>query len=146
MATLDDFGRRMRRRADNIPERLNQRVRRIAMAVLTELVVSTPVDTGRARSNWHVGLGAPPDSGNEEPYHPGEDGSTDAANARAAIAVGQAALSDRRPEQDVYISNNLPYIARLNEGWSAQAPAGFVQTAVANGMQSGSSGKPITGD
>jgi formaldehyde-activating enzyme involved in methanogenesis len=32
------------------------------------------------------------------------------------------------------VSNNVPYINRLNEGHSAQAPAGFVQQAVAKAV------------
>lgn len=134
MATLDQFGNNMRRRGVRVEAGVNRKVRRIALAILTEVVVQTPVDTGRARANWSVGLGGPPDSGNEEPFAPGQGGNTAAANATAAIDAGRAAMEDREPEQDIYISNNVPYIQRLNEGWSAQAPAGFIQSAVTYGV------------
>ncbi len=31
----------------------------------------------------------------------------------------------------LFLSNNVPYISRLNDGSSGQAPAGFVQAAIA---------------
>jgi hypothetical protein len=34
----------------------------------------------------------------------------------------------------VYISNNLPYIDRLNKGHSKQAPAGFIESAINAGL------------
>jgi hypothetical protein len=30
----------------------------------------------------------------------------------------------------MHITNNLPYIVRLNQGYSAQAPAGYVEQGV----------------
>ena len=31
---------------------------------------------------------------------------------------------------NIVISSNVPYMARLNRGWSAQAPAGFIEACV----------------
>lgn len=133
---MKTFSKRMRRRAQNVERNVDQMTRQTALAIHATVVMATPVDTGRARSNWHIGLGAPPDAGNEEPFVPGgEGGSNGAANAQMSIAAAKAAVSDRRPGQAIFISNNLPYIGRLNEGWSAQAPAGFVEKAVANGVE-----------
>lgn len=135
MATLGEFGDNMIRMSVRVEANVNRKVRRLALLILSELVIQTPVDTGRARSNWIVGLGGPPDAINEDPYVPGEGGSTDAANANAAIAAGTAAVSDREPGQTIYLSNNAPYIEKLNQGWSAQAPAGFIQAAVQHGVK-----------
>jgi hypothetical protein len=33
-------------------------------------------------------------------------------------------------DSKIFISNNLPYIRRLNDGWSQQAPAGYVDSAL----------------
>lgn len=143
MATLGQFGDRMIRRGVRAEANLNRRIRRIAVAILTEVVIQTPVDTGRARSNWFVSVGGSPEEQPFDAYAPGQDGSTAAANATAAIAAGTAAVSDREPEQDIYISNNLPYIERLNQGWSAQAPAGFIEAAVQYGIQVGNGVKVI---
>lgn len=129
MATLGEFARRIRERGRQVEEGVNEIVKKTAIVADREVVLSTPVDTGRARSNWLLSLGGPSTS-EIEAYAQGKGGSSGAANANAAMAQAQAAVRGRRPEQDVYISNNLPYIGRLNDGWSAQAPAGFVQAAV----------------
>lgn len=129
MATLGVFARRIRKRGRQVEEGVNEIVKKTAIVADRELVLSTPVDTGRARSNWLLSLGGPSTS-EIEAYAQGKGGSSGAANANAAMAQAQAAVRGRRPEQDVYISNNVPYIGRLNDGWSAQAPAGFVQAAV----------------
>ena len=38
------------------------------------------------------------------------------------------------PKDDLpaFITNNLPYIKRLNEGWSKQAPAHFIEQVIAD--------------
>ena len=106
-------------------------VRKAALAVDQTVVLATPVDTGRARSNWIVQLGAPAESVIEA-YAPGFFGSTGAENAQAAIDQGSAEISGYRGGQgtEIHITNNLPYIGDLNDGWSAQAAANFVQTAI----------------
>lgn len=105
-------------------------IRKAALAADQAVVVATPVDTGRARSNWVVSIGSPT-SGTREAYVPGAGGATGAANSAAAISQGRTALAPyKNAERSIYITNNLPYIRRLNDGYSAQAPAGFVQTAV----------------
>ena len=36
----------------------------------------------------------------------------------------------RRGMGPVYVTNNVPYIEKLNRGWSAQAPAAFVEAQI----------------
>lgn len=93
------------------------------MAILSTVTSETPVDTGRARSNWIVGLGAARRD-TVESYGP-EDATAVATSAGSAVIAGYVNRG-----QAIYISNNLPYIERLNDGWSAQAPAQFVQSAI----------------
>lgn len=121
--SLQDFGRRMRLRGQSVADEADQLTRKVALAALSTVTTETPVDTGRARSNWLVALDSPRRDVIES-Y--GKDGS-----AEAATASGSAVISGYRNGQAIYITNNLPYIGRLNDGWSAQAPAGFVETAVA---------------
>lgn len=123
------MGQRVERNADRL-------ARRCALAVDGAVVIATPVDTGRARSNWIVNL----DSANtttREPYSPGQDGATGGANARSAIEQGSAEIARYRGghvNAAIHITNNLAYIGRLNNGHSAQAPAGFVEKAVMVGV------------
>jgi hypothetical protein len=103
-------------------------VRKITLDVTANLIQTTPVDTGWARANWVPRLGGP--STGTAP-NPGEGSGVSAASAQQS--AGQAAVAARYNSLNngrVYVSNNVPYIGRLNEGHSAQAPAGFVQAAV----------------
>jgi hypothetical protein len=133
-SSLGDFAERMKKRASTMESGVSKLVRKVALTVQRDLVLATPVDTGRARSNWQVSVGGP-STGELEAYSPGKGGSSAGPNAQAAIAAGEATIAKRQPGQDIFIQNNLPYIGRLNEGWSAQAPAGFVEASIKHAEQ-----------
>lgn len=86
----------------------------------------TPVDTGWARSNWIPNIG--------EPIEAPVGSRSNVNTAPQNQALGQVANYSLNKGR-VYISNNVPYILRLNEGYSKQAPAGFVQRAVAKAVR-----------
>lgn len=94
----------------------------ITMAIFGGLVRASPVDTGRFRSGWAASALTPSDflPPDGQDSYPAPDMSK-AANALKAL----------RPFSTTWISNNLPYATRLNEGWSKQAPAGFVDLVIA---------------
>lgn len=96
-------------------------VRTLALAIDQGLVLSTPVDTGRARGNWLPSLNAPILKADEN---------TNDINGSGAIAKMSSLLPSVKFGDTIYITNNLAYIGRLNDGHSAQAPAGFVEKAV----------------
>lgn len=125
---MGQLGARVTTGADRI-------VRATALAVDQAVVVATPVDKGRARSNWLVELDAPART-TVEAYAPGEGGSTASANTAAALAQGGAtiAIYNGDHNRSIAISNNLPYIGALNSGSSLQAPAGFVEKAIQAGV------------
>lgn len=117
---------------DDLQEEINQETRATALNLLRGLIRLTPVDTGRAKGNWFVGVNIPKREVNPERRQAQAlaDGSTNIATARA-IAY---------PE--IIVSNNLPYIERLNNGHSMQAPKMFVETEItrvanARGVTSG---------
>lgn len=96
--------------------------RKIILAVDQAVVLATPVDEGRARSNWITSLGKPSEQIiNKESF----DKSGGSAIQQCSEISQKIKFGD-----DVFISNNLPYIGRLNDGYSKQAPAGYVQKAV----------------
>ena len=104
-------------------------VRKIAMQALRGIVLRTPVDSGRARSNWHVSLEFPVTM-EIGPHSPGKGGSTGAANAEATIAAGTQTINLAPAFGIIFIANGLPYINRLEHGWSGQAPAGMVRVTL----------------
>ena len=106
-------------------DRLTERVvRKIALDVTANLIEQTPVDTGWARANWVPAIGAPV-------VRDLTGAGRNLAAASAEQAAGQAGvLRYKLNRGKVFVSNNAPYITRLNDGHSRKAPAGFVQRAI----------------
>lgn len=129
MATddLQGFSKRMQKRADKLPGGVNRAKRRVALAVDQALVLATPVDTGRARANWFASLDTPLDA--DETFRPKD------TSGQGALNQGAGVIGRVKPGQVIFFTNNLPYIVPLNQGSSAQAPAGFVEEAVAAGVR-----------
>lgn len=120
--TLGRLTRRLNALARQVEAAGPETIRTAALACDQALVTATPVDTGRARSNWIVTIGGPSDK------------KRDAQEPAALLAEAQAVLSGLKPGEEVSIANNLPYIRRLNEGYSPQADPQFVQEAVIAGL------------
>lgn len=76
----------------------------------------TPVDTGHARRNWVPSVASP-----------FEGIALSNAEHDAGVAV---VIRFKLGDGALYLSNNVPYVPRLNLGWSKQAPAGFIEAAI----------------
>lgn len=98
-----------------VEEQLSQRVRVIAMAMLNEIVLRSPVDTGRFRGNNIVSVGAPVYTTTENLDKSGGE----------TIQRGLSAMSGLEPYTQVFIQNNLVYSEALENGHSKQAPGGI---------------------
>lgn len=131
MAEPAEFERRIQSIGVRVAEGGDRIVRTAFLAIDQAVVLATPVDKGTARSNWLPGFDNPV-SGQREAFVPGDGGSTGGANAQAAIDAAKELADgyDGDQHKSLHLTNNLPYIARLNEGSSTQAPELFVETAV----------------
>tara|TARA_B100001250_G_C19678722_1_gene734865 strand:+ start:421 stop:822 length:402 start_codon:yes stop_codon:yes gene_type:complete len=112
--SLDDF-------EGETLEAVHKKKRLIGLKVLRGVVLKTPVDTGRARANWQLSINVP---------------KTDVVNSKQkagtkAITDGNRKLKLMKLGEDVYITNNLPYIGVLERGHSKQAPRGMVALTLA---------------
>lgn len=98
-----------------VEEALTQRVRVIALAMLNEIVLRSPVDTGRFRGNNIVSVGSPvyTSSVNVDP------------TGSETIQQGVRVMTGLEPYTQVFIQNNLIYAVPLEDGHSQQAPAGI---------------------
>lgn len=114
-------GIRPRSAAKQINENTADAVGKVALELLNDLVLGTPVDTGRARGNWQLSIGSPRTSALDR---------TD-KNGQGTIGKAEAELESMRELRVIYITNNLPYIEPLMNGHSRQAPSGWVDAAVA---------------
>ena len=83
-------------------------VRKVAFDVYKGITQKTPVDTGRAKANWNIGLGA--------------------INYTVTKNTTFRAIEPPKGsgKSIIYITNNLPYINALENGSSTQAPNGMV--------------------
>ena len=108
-------------------DRLAERtIKKITLDVTANLIESTPVDTGWARANWipSVTKSIQDTAGTREQA---ESGSVN----KGPQLSGQAEVLGYKLRQGrVFVTNNVPYILRLNDGSSTQAPSGFVEAAV----------------
>lgn len=125
---------RLERKAKSIEKSASQTAVDTALAIVGDLAYKTPVDTSEALSNWIVTLDSPATQ-RISPHYPGEGGSTQRASAAETINNAKAVLKNKKPGQTIFITNNAPYIRKLNDGSSAQAPAGFVERAALLGRK-----------
>ena len=107
---------------------ISSHIAEIALSIHGELVenppTGTPIDTGWASVNWWPHVGSAP-TGNDGP-----SGDPSTRQAGQAAGIAELASYSFRGGQTIWVSNNVPYIGPLNDGWSTQAPAGFVEDAI----------------
>lgn len=116
---------------DELRKDVSRVVRELVVGLHGRLVETTPVDTGWARTNWvpQVGSAFGGTAGTREDA---EAGRLDHSPATAGLLdVARYDVS----RGDVHVTNNVPYIEKLNAGSSRQAPAAFVQEAIARAVE-----------
>jgi hypothetical protein len=119
-----EFSGVIKRFAEQSKEKETLVIRKMAIDCFKRIILGTPVDLGRARGNWQASTGSP------------ANGEVDVLDPTGAIAIA-AMVSEVvawTPKDDLpaFITNNLPYIQRLNEGWSKQAPAHFIEQVISD--------------
>ncbi len=122
MADAKTFSLRMSRRADQLRRNVERTVEQAAVVVSKTLIQRTPVDTGLARSNWQIGMNTP------------QRTPSPIISEREAHERNNFIIQGFAAGLTIYINNMLPYIAKLNRGSSAKAPANFVQQAMIRGI------------
>lgn len=129
--TLKSLGETFVKVADDFESNVFDGVRRAALVTDQVAVLTTPVDTGFARSRWMLTIGSPIDaeSGPQRKIDLG-------AEIGAAIALSQAQTEIKKwkGEGSIWIANPLQYVVYLDEGSSDQAPDGISDAAIAAGQ------------
>lgn len=106
-----------------LTEDISKEIRKLGILVDQAVVAATPFDTGRAKANWLMGVSTPP----TDTIETGFDVS---GSYSLSLAAKVAAEYPKNDLPDLWIVNNLPYIQRLNEGWSQQAGSKYIETAI----------------
>lgn len=125
--------------ANRVTRELRKFIEQVVVKVVLDIVANlqasptkggTPVKTGWARANW-IATPTVPSSSPVGTRH-----SVSGGPARSSVA--KLIATYRLEAGPVYVVNSVPYITRLNQGSSDQAPAGFVQVAIARAVRSAS--------
>lgn len=114
--TIEQFERGIIRFQAGIEDDALELKKRVVTLVVRGVVDRTPVDTGHAKGNWQVGIGAPV---------LGEIDAEDPLGS-ATLAVARQVIEQIQLGFDVWVTNGVPYARRLEDGHSSQAPQGMV--------------------
>jgi hypothetical protein len=130
MSAGRDFALDLTKFAEKAGVMANAIISKICLDLTSNIILKTPVDTGRARANWQTGINQAP-------------GGQISATDKSGSATISAAARDvqNAPGNIFYITNNLPYIASLEfglyrpgpktiGGFSLQAPSGMVRISI----------------
>jgi len=115
---------------DVTKDKLNKALRISTIKVWGDIIKLTPVDSGRARGNWFVGLNVTDD--------------TSGKNKNKGPSYVAKELPKDLTKQKIFLFNNLPYIEKLEfggygnkdtektnaQGFSKLAPKGFVRVSL----------------
>lgn len=126
------FEREMRAAELKITDACEKSIRATALQLFTQVIERTPVGNpdgwkspgppgyigGTARGNWRTAIGQV--NTQEVGLRPESQ-----AIGEVNMAAARFTLADT-----MHLSNNLPYIERLENGYSQQAPAGMVSVSV----------------
>lgn len=96
-------------------------MRELVLEVAQRIVRRTPVRSGRARGNWQVSIGGPPTR---------ETGKLDKSGRRTMNLINTQ-VERWRSGLRLFLVNLVPYINRLEHGWSKQAPQGMIKITTA---------------
>jgi len=96
-------------------------VRAVALQLFSAIVKSTPVQTGRLRSNWQTTLSSPA-SGTVNSVDP----SGSSAIAEVSAVTSRFTLAD----ESIWFTNNLPYAQIIEEGSRTRRPYKMVSANI----------------
>jgi hypothetical protein len=118
---LSSFTLDIQRFVDKAKGNVDLVVRKIAFDMFRRVVIKSPVDTGRFKSNWQVAIGSIP------------AGTLELNDKTGAATISQvtAATLGFKAGEVIYLVNNLAYARALEYGHSKQAPAGMVRVTIA---------------
>ena len=100
-----------------VNSQVDAQIRAVTIGLFSSVIKMTPVDTGRAKGNWQCTITNP---------------ATEVINRNGeGAALGEVlSVVPQHAGNKVFLSNNLPYIERLEYGYSNQAPSGMVRISI----------------
>lgn len=131
---LNQFAQWITNIGNNVEPATTAIVKEMGKAMAPVLIYGTPVDSGRARANWQGSNNRIPSNMlyYPHPLAPASPGD----GAREGLTSMDNAVAAYTGKGFYAFTNNVEYIEELNNGYSRQAPAGFVEQAVLTGILS----------
>ena len=120
---MSSWGQDMRRIRDLTEEKMTKVYRIAVMETTKDIIMDTPVDEGRLRGNWQVGI-------NDQP-----SGQLDLLDKTGMATIGRitAITAPLQCDQSLVFCNNLPYAIPIEYGHSREkAPQGMVRRNLTN--------------
>ena len=103
---------------NTLPEYVNEAKKVVALDALRGIVMKNPGATSRSQSNWNVTINKPSTKADYERFE---------NDPMLRVSAGEVDMRNARPGDDIWISNNIHYIVKLEHGHSQQAPHGMVR-------------------
>lgn len=89
------------------------KIKKAFMGLSTDIIMDTPVLSGRLRNNWMVSV---------------NQGSNETTESTSNEAINRVSAVKFKLGDTLYLTNNLPYAERIEfKGWSSKAPQGMVR-------------------
>jgi len=103
--------------ADKSLKKASKAYRWAQIFLFTDVIVNSPVDTGRFRANWFPSIGSSSDA-------------TTSSTKRLSASIVRKEVMAAGMFSHMTITNNLPYSIALEYGHSKQAPNGMARKAL----------------
>lgn len=114
-SAIADFVTKCRKNGEQV-------MRKVALDVFRGVVQRTPVDTGRARGSWNVDINRVNKTVDTDPAERRDPPALGAPPGPANLSQAAGKVFEAKWGDEIYISNNVPYIRYLEDGSSQQAP------------------------
>lgn len=102
----------------NIRKRMDAHYQGIAKETNLRLMIRSPIETGRFKSNWNVGINGSDSTTDEKRNH---------HHVFTTLARNERTIKSAKIGDSIHITNALPYAKKLEYGYSRQAPRGFLR-------------------
>lgn len=118
------FSRKGKRITDKMRTQQETMKKKIIYDWFAGVIMRTPVMDGRARANWLPSFADPVQTTIED-----LDGLS-FGSPPSTVKANQILSSIKKGDGVTYMTNNLPYIKRLEDGYSPQAVGGMVKLSL----------------
>ena len=132
---LRELGIALGLRGEELEDAITDTVRLASIAALSSATLGTPIDEGRAKGNWFVASGSPDHSSIDDSRKGKGKGEAKPIESKTILRANPVIKAWKVGQGSIFITNNLPYVVKLDEGSSVQASEGMTAQALSAARQ-----------